>query len=611
MFQLWRSLAGYSEAQVASLPEDHSYEEEIVAATLALATRLYSQLEAGGPTQKKQQLPRVGREGASSRASSSSSRRRFRIQAETESVCSVGYLSISPSPSELAIPNIGIDNLEFIDFEQLASNVNFEKFVVVRESIIPFLNVAGIRVDPQLRTVCHNSAEFSTDFTIELREATAFIAESTPIKIQPPTPKIQPLPPGTPRRHVSLRDLPVLYIEQFIINGCLKYSSESSFQKMPTLSILVKKSPLEEGTIKRYTKSKTNVSAQCCVSLDTISGNITVPALKFARHMIEMNKFRTSGREKKKEKAAGTDVDASEEPGEVTILVVPTVQRTLPKVEKPEETIEGSVDEVDFARDDQEGEEPSSVMNVWAFSQKLLSFFTSIEEQSLPSLVATTPSSKKVTRRLSHQSSVSSVHSTKPKTIELSRSPRYPRPHRTSSSEKPQQSRPYLSVPVHFHSDSSTAGPHETTSVTSGEVAINIDDTDGFQLSPDDHASTQDTYGDTTDSPDMDPVLHRPATSSDTEPFLHSSSPNVESFMTEISSSKHSSEYGSSVGGAWFSDTDTLVKSQKLSERELLFSVFGLLKINTVKLDIQVCMHTLVHVCSITCAINICTHGYW
>ena len=592
MLQLWRSLPGYSEAQLASLPEDHSYEEEIVAATLALATRLYSQLETGGPVQIQQQLPRGVRYGAASRASSSYSRRRFRVQHETESMGSVGYRSISPSPSELAMPNIGMaspHNLEFVDFDQLASNVNFEKFVVVRESVIPFLNVAGIRVDPQLRTVCHNSAEFFVDFTVELREATAFIAESTAINVQPPTPKTHPPPPGTPRRQSSSSDLPVLYIEQFVITGCLKYSSESSFQKTPTLSLLVKKTMTEEGMIERFTKSKTNVSAQCCINLETLSGSVTVPAMKFARHMVEMNKFRAFGKDKKMEKPAAADAEGSEDT-DVMLLVVPATQRTLLKVRGQEESFEVPVDEPDFGRDEQEGEEPASAMNVWAFSQKLLSFFTNLEEQqSLPSLIATTPSLGKVTRRMSHQTSVSSVRSNKPKTIDYSRSPRFPRSRLASSPEKLQQSSPYLAVPMQLYSDSSAAGPHESTSITSGEVAINIDSADGFRLSPDDRASAQDTYGgDTTDSPDMDPVLHKPATSSDTEPFLHSSSPNVESFASEPSSSKRSSEYGSSVGGAWFSDTDPLVKSLKLSERELLFSVFGLLRINTVKLGIQV-----------------------
>ena len=601
MLQLWRSLPGYSETQLTSLPEDHSYEEEIVAATLALATRLYSQLEASGPLDKRQQLPRVPRDGASSRASSSYSRRRLRVQPDTESIGSGGYISISPSPSELAMPNIGItgsQNLAFIDFDQLASNVNFEKFVVVRESIIPFLNVAGIRVDPQLRTVCHNSAEFFVDFTVELREATAFIAESTAINIQPPTPKTHPPPPGTPRRQSSSSDLPVLYIEQFIITGCLKYSSESSFQKTPTLSLLVKKTMAEEGTIERLTKSKTNVSAQCCINLETLSGSITVPAMKFARHIVEMNKFRAFGKDEK-DKPAAADAEGSEEPA-VKLLVVPVTQRTSLKARGQEESIEVAVDEPDFGRDDQEGEEePASAMNVWAFSQNLLSFFSNIEgQQSLPSLVATTPSMGKVARRMSHQSSVTSAG--KPKTVDYSRSPKFPRSRLASSPEKPQQTTPYLSVPNQLYSDSSAAGPHETTSITSGEVAINIDDTDGFRLSPDDRTSTQDTYGgDSTDSPDTGLVLHRPATSSDTEPFLHSSSPNVESFTSEPSSSKRSSEYGSSVGGAWFSDTDPLVKSLKLSERELLFSVFGLLKINTVKLGIQVavCMHTWFTVC--------------
>lgn len=545
---------------LSSIPGEHSCDEEIVALALGLAARLYSEQEA--ISRKKLRL-RAAPERSVSVFSSRGAGSGKPEGSDTESLCSTGYISISPSPSELAMPNqvfSGSQHLEDVDYVALFEKLQFGNLVVVKESLLPLLQTAGVQMEPQLRSLCHNSAEIFADFTVELQEATIFAVES--IQTEQTVSKLSP---------AHLNTIPALLVKEFAITGCLKYSSESSLQKSPKLSLLTRNSVIEEQ-LQKAIDSKVNVSSQCCISLDTISTNITVPLLKFGRHMIETGKFRSLWKFQK-EAVESSEADVVK----LKTLDVPVAEHVSIPIDEP--------DAGDLVVLAPHGPGPE---NVWEFSQNVISFLSIVESEAIP-----LSSPNKPARSVTPQSTASSLHS---KVVDFRHSPRYPRAHIVSFSDK--ESKSHLTVPtLETHTDSSTVVPREkpldqehkrtsstasNTSVTSEEIAINIEDTDAgvseqrLETSPNEQVSTQDTYGgDTTDS------QHLP--SSDNDVLVSGSSPILGGSYLE---SLHSHSEPSPSSALGVAGTSNIFPLQ--SEEELLYSVFGLLKINSIHFSLQV-----------------------
>ena len=580
---LWRTFPIYSEQLLPSLPIDIFYDEEIVATTLALASRLFSIQRK----ESKKRLKSMIEPSKSTECTSCGPKRPKFPDPDSDSIAT-GYISISPSPSELAMPNAPLTtgNLEAVDYGALFNEVKFGSVVVVRESLLPFFVMVGVSVDPQLRVVCHNSAEYFADFTVELREAAIFVAESASSASNQTSITVQ------------YSNNPVLLAEQLVVNGRLKYSSESSLQKSPHLSLLARSSRTAE-VLQQSTTSKLNISSNCSVSLDSITTNITLPLLKLGRHMIETRKLRSSWRNKFRREMP--------EPEDIVVSKAPNLVPPQPPTAWPTDS-----DMPDFGQ----VPAPPQIVNIWKFSQGLVQQLSQLEQENVPQLTETL---QKVEPRaesepLSTQPGPSSSPlSSKPiKISSYLHSPRYPRAHISPLSEgKSPTSKVSLQVAptVDLPSDSSesgggihTPGKHfdrrhkralsSTSNVSgmSGEaVAICIEDTDSraqldgvFLMSPDEHTPALDTYGgDVEDTTDSQHVM-----SSDE---VVSSTPTHKTFVDPSVLARNTRGTMRFAVVPGMSDhTYPLVKSLKLTETELLFTVFGLLKINRIHFDLQV-----------------------
>lgn len=576
---------------LSSLPVEGFCDQEIVAAALALASRLFS-IQEDTLVQRKRLKSRM--EPSEPVVCPSCGPRRPKSPdrgSNTNSILTVGYVSISPSPSELALPNMAFStgqSLETVDYNALFSKVRFGSIVVIRESLLPFFVVAGVAVDPQLRVLCHNSAEYFADFVVELREATVFVVESTQSESTQPAITVQ------------YSSNPVLLAEQFVINGCLKYSSESSLERSPHLSLLTKSSIAAE-VLQQATTSKLNISSKCCVSLENVATSVTIPLLRLGRHMIETGKLRSSWSNKfRREMPGSQDVVKAKEGVAKPSTVWPTEEHTIVDDDTPD--FDGSPGQ-------------ASAVNVWKFSQSLVLHLSHLEEKSVPQLPENSQKAGpgggngegdhgegEVLRPQSAGTSKSTPPSKPIKIAAYPHSPRYPRVSIISPpsvGKSPDSKTSFLAVPTpHLPSDSSGTGLHKkqsqprhkrppssTSNTSSGEeIAIQIEDTDGpFLMSPDEQAAALDTYGgdieDTTDSQHI--------VSSDNE--VISGSPNHSSFIDpSILGRSDLSTLGFITASGIGDHTYPLVKSLQLTETELLFTVFGLLKINRISFDLQV-----------------------
>ncbi len=520
-----------------------------------------------------------------------------------DSSSSVGYISISPSPSELALPNLAYvppDVPQEVDCDKIFGELPFGRLVVVRESVLPFLQATGIPVEPQLRTKCHNSNEIFADFSVELREACVYAIECV-------------APPTVPES--SSHYPPVVFAaERFVIDGCLKYAFEASLGKTPNLSLFATKTTAnaqKESDINMASTvaSKMNISAKCCVSLNSIRSTITVPLLKLSRHMAETTKLHTSWKHKlhKDGVKSKPTLDDSAGVGKPTVTVV---DASLPpgglamggaSTRMASQTDRQTNEQARFQGVGTAGEET----NVWEFSAALVLYLSALEQQSVggpekASSGAATPASSR------------GVGSSRPQVINYAHTPKFPRAGFFMSpleKESPEAHQRFLSLPTSaadLLSDSSSTRPPRAgktgrtspvgekqllsstsnVSLTSGEVAIRVEDVDSppqevFAMSADELDAPDFHGGDTTDSPHV-------ASSEDND--IHgSSSPSVKKVSN--AASHITAHDDTSVAYAPFghiSDTYPLTKSLGLSEGELLFTVFGLLKINSVHLGFQV-----------------------
>lgn len=554
--QLWRALSSYSEDRTAGIPEGSSYDQELMALVLGLASRLFSYQKAAMVEQPEKE--KLSPHFSSTRTCLTTCRpRKLETDSGTESLVN-SYHSISPSPSELALPNVAysaaMKDEEEVDHDTLFGRVEYGSLVVLRESLLPLFSAAGLGVEPQLFTLCHNSSDVFVDFTVKLREAAISVAET--------------IHPGGVGR---ASDLPyILLAEQFVMNGLLKYSTESSIQHSPPLSLIASHAVTKE-VLGATLISKLNVTSQCCISFDSITSNVTVPLLKLARHMSKTSKLRLHWRARFRRATAVEAEDAVQPspPVETEESITPTPATA------GREHVAIDMDEPDFSPSPLHASPPPPSSNAWNFSHGLVRYLIGRQQGAVP--VRSSP--EKTSAVNTPPSSASSLHSSsRVRLMKLSRSPRLPHPRISLTSSN--QATPFSVPTLEPCSDTTPAEEAPKAPVYS---SVDVDDTDGDGIvSPDEHPSARDTYaGDTSDS-------HHIASSDNEQP---GSLNQYSSLFIDPMLSLNSDTSGAAalpLGFSLVNDMLPLQMALTLKESELLFSVFGLVRVNSVQVNFQV-----------------------
>ena len=609
--QLWRVFHLFNEELLLKIPKDQSCDSAILALTLSLASRLFIQMESAG--ERKERLENI-------------KRRMTLIPTDGDSV---SYESISPSPSQLALPNTdycGLELVSDVDYDQLFAKVHFVSLVVIREAVLPLARVVGVRALPQLRPLRHVSSKVSADFNLQLREVTMFD---------------------------TVTQTSMLYLEQLSINGCLTHSEESNMERYTNyLSLLlVQDQQQQQQEEERVQKSWRNVSTKFCVSVESIVVTLTVPLLKLVRHTAETGRFRSAWKKKRKNLAPEglmfglppkDSLPVVTPPAFVTreeplVVKKPSVKGTAPTSSGGDEAGAASSASGQEERSPATPNTPAHIqqLDVWVFSQTIASILQEVERRAL-----TNPNQDVI----SLASSFRSGRIVGSRITDFATSPHFPRSNIILT--KTPESHPYLSIhTADSHSSDSKrkestsipipsvkqrdanrkqqhvlASSASNTSLTSTEqvggyvhpsasvasVAINIDNLENDPVSggahnyvlPTSHSRgsfQDDTYGETTDnvlSSDNDPNEGSTGglLSSSGDGYLASPPTGT---RTRTGTGRHSSPsspgpLGGSGSIVGISDTFLINRSLALSEKELLFSIFGLLKVGSVQFNAQV-----------------------
>ena len=569
--QLWRSLSVFSEDRLP-LSQDKGegdLELQLLAAMLALSARAYLKQEQSSTKKKrlKQSIVEPSRGLDCSSCGPLSPRSASPVKSEPSSEMTVGYVSISPSPSELALPNVVYTSRENlldneVDYSPILSSVSFSSLVVLREALLPFYVVSGLRVDPQLSTLCHNSAEYFLDLIVTVREVTAFVCKSIDVKTSSSS--------SPDFSHLIINSSPSLIGEQLAISGCVRYctSPEIGRVRRSQRITLLKPSIDHESNEKvspsrENNENKTNISCKCCVSLDNLASTVTTPLLKLSRHMTETARFRSKVR--KQASMRTDDLLATPRP--------PLDDEEEVRERVPEIRVLESVD------GDSEGV-PQTTTEV--FAQSIVNKLVGLELDTLP----VTKESGNATPSSTCESSVNI------KLVEYTRSPRVSKSWITTapSAVIDEPDIPKLD-PLSDGSEGMGRGMgrgmklrrHSTasnnSSTSANDVAVTIEEI-GTPLyhahnntSPEEVLSTQDTYGeDTTDmmSSDVDGDTRR----SKRQRVKVKSRKKDSTTFREFTDSDHTHQ--------------SPLKVFSLTEGELLYSVFGLLRINRIGCDVQI-----------------------
>ena len=491
LHQLWETLPAYTESRLPPDEDTPTFDKELMCSLLGISVRLYSQHEEVGVEKNEREYSCVSCGPMSPSMDALSDKQ------------SVGYMSISPSPSELAIPNAMLASytldLRDVDYDPIFSKMNYSVLLALRESLLPFYKEAGIKATPQLRAVYHNSDLYLGDFSLEVREVNMFVAECLKNK---------------PLKRTS--ETPVLLVKHLTVIGSLKYTAESTpNETTPRFSLL----PSDQTS--DVLVSKVNISSSCSVIVQGVSTTATIPFLKLGRHMLETGRFRTHWIKQAK-------IYQDEH------LVTPR-----PDVVEPEVVVINK---------------PPPRSEVVEFTQTLVAMIRNVEQTKGGGDVGgvTTP------------------------TVQVSEYARSPHTPKSSTVLSPMFSESFLGSGKSRQKH--TRRHSFTSSVSSEDIAIVMDGgIPPSHLSPD-VLSTQDTIGyDTTDSQHVG--------SSDETSFKHSQ--NVKLSESVLSPTSEFSSLG--LGVSLIRDHSfPVVRSLSLSSSELLFSVFGLLKIKHMECTIQI-----------------------
>lgn len=537
LHQLWCTLPAYTDSLLSTIPPSGCYEEEVLAAAVALATRLFSHNNSTSQRKRLRSSPIPIDPTTCPSCGPHRPRLPTRVS-DTDSESTVGYVSISPSPSELALPNVAfssqnLDQADFLSFEELYHKVSFSSVVVVRESLLPLLQVVGVATQPQLRTLCHSKHHLLVDFSAHLKEGLVFVMEPTTS---------------------SSRTVPALCLKQMTVSGHLQSNTDNSIKDSPALCLLLG-SAAEEGT---HQSTTTAVTGNFSAEASSIDVGVTVPLMKLARHLVETARIRSSQRQR------------SSKPQKANVIPVFTAVAALEETDNAEQPL-------------------SPAMDIWRFARNLVGHLSTLErsavqqrpvEQGAEGERAGSPvavPSQAVS--FSRPSSAGSVHSrsTRLQMSEYSRSPRFPRSLVTApAAAEPQQQylstsqpTPSLTVP----GSRLTRRPSNISSTS--EVAIQIEDVDApVAMSPgsqEEQVSPLDTSGGDLASSD--------------EVQLSSSSPKTTPSLQHSLTPEPST---ASLPPSWLADTMPLQRTLDTPTTQLSHSFFGLLRVDFLKFQLQV-----------------------
>lgn len=267
--QMWHGLSTATDELMSGFPSEYQQGfllQELMATSLALAVRLGTEqaVLSSIPIQHKPIKHR-------SRSTKSSI---------APSVISTGYYSISPSPSDLAVPNVMYHQQhetikENTDYRTLVQGTNYEHFVLLRESLLPFYSSCSIKVAPQLKTHCHNSSKLSLEYHLLLQEAALLVMDGRTSHQE--TDVIE-----------SYHVIPEFLLEQLSIAGSLENVVESHVLTAQSSNYLITvRHKQAEAKSDGTSKQRSNITSKCYVSLDTIATHITLPFLMVCRHSSE------------------------------------------------------------------------------------------------------------------------------------------------------------------------------------------------------------------------------------------------------------------------------------------------------------------------------------
>ena len=584
--QLWKSLSVFSEDQLpaAAVDQEREGEEEetgdlelqLLAAMLALSARSFLKQEQSIIKKKrlKQSVIEPSHGVDCTSCGPLSPQSVSPANSETSSEVTIGYVSISPSPSDLALPNTiysSHDNLldNEVDYSPILSKLQFSSLVILREALLPFYLMSGLQVDPQLRTLCHNSAEYFVDVMVEIREITVFVCKNIdPVKVS------SSMSPIMTSQLISSN--PSLIGEQLAVSGCVHYctSPQLGYARRSKRITLLKPSANQEGSNVRESfaqregedggENKTNILCKCCVSLDNLASTITTPLLKLSRHMTETARFRAKLRKEAKIRAED---------------LVPTPRPPLGDDEIDSRVPTVSVeDSLGVHVPQQAALRPSMAVR---FAQNLVHKFVSLEQD-----VVILPQAK--------DSGDTTPTSANIKILDYVRSPKVSKSQAVTVT--PVQDPAKLSIPIGYPlSDGSGSGrptrfsgqrrlstASNTSRSSREDIAVTIEEVDtppdhahNNNTSPEEVLSTQDTYGeDTTD------LLSSDAEQGDMAKHRQQ--------RVKVKVHTKDSSSGKIPSGVGHTHHHSPLKVFLLSEGELLYSVFGLLRINRIGCDVQI-----------------------
>ena len=420
MYQTWRALPMFSEVHIPTLTQTmEEADMQIMALLLALASKI-QYVGEDGPLAAPSSPALVGRE------------------IDVASLGTAGYISISPSPSIMAMPNRLYESKQYLEQQlntAIFSQLDYEAMLVIRESLVPLFSAVGVALDENVLHPHLNTAKFTVDFTVQLKDVTFFVLD-----------------------HVNEGNVvspaysttPTLFAEKLFLNGSVKHNSvQAPPSPRPTASQLLS---VKTESPDPLSLAKIAVVSDCCASLDTVHLRVTAPLLKLAKHVSVTGRLR-----RKASKQARLDqLDQTETP--CPPLSAPPVSE----------------------------DKPSGVVK---FAGSVVSHLVNIQGTPAPHV------------HVQHGTTPSSTHSNV-RLVEMAESPRFARKKAQSMPAVPEFKSPHLHVPAgsvpsmgvrYGKMQTSSSEQDDTDQLMMGEAP------DG--TSPEDVLSTMDTCGeDTTDS---------------------------------------------------------------------------------------------------------------
>jgi hypothetical protein len=192
----------------------------------------------------------------------------------------VDYHSISPSPSLLAVPNelhcndFPPPHITNTDYNYIINDTDYDEFVVLRESLLPFYKACNVYISPQLKKECFNKSKLAMEYLLEFQEIAVLVIDGRSTDLMQDEESL-----------ASYEVFPEFLLEQFHISGSLDYVVESvsvpSQVSTYIVTVRTKKTRKNDHLPK---KRHSNVISKCSVSLGTLAMHITLPLLMVVRH---------------------------------------------------------------------------------------------------------------------------------------------------------------------------------------------------------------------------------------------------------------------------------------------------------------------------------------